>query len=94
VYRDDVARFAKYARTVWNVADADDEAATLEGIAATEKYLRSINMPVTLTEAVGDKCKDDIDTLTELCTYKYTRTIGAFKVLDAEAIKTIYKSAI
>ena len=94
VYRDDVARFAKYARTVWNVADADDEAAALEGIAATVEYMRSISMPVTLTESVGDKCKDDIDLLTERCTYNYTRTIGAFKVLEAEAIKTIYKSVI
>ena len=51
-------------------------------------------MPVTLTEAVGDKCKDDIDTLTDLCTYFHTRTIGAFKVLDADAIRAIYQSMV
>jgi len=32
-------RFAKYARTVWNINGADDETAAFEGIAATEDYV-------------------------------------------------------
>jgi alcohol dehydrogenase YqhD (iron-dependent ADH family) len=79
---------------VWNVIEDNDEVAALAGIKATEDYFRSIGMPVTLTEAVGDKCKDDIDVLTDLCTYYGARTIGAFKVLDADAIKEIYRAAI
>jgi len=87
-------RFAKYARTVWNVKTADDETAAFEGIVATEDYFRFLGMPVTLTEAVGEKCKDDIDTLADFCTYHRTRTIGAFKVLDFDAIREIYRSMV
>jgi len=94
VYHDDTKRFAKYARNVWGITEANDEAAALAGIVATEDYFRLINMPVTLTEAIGDKCKGDIDSLTDLCTYNYTRTIGAFKTLDANAIKAIYQSMV
>jgi len=87
-------RFAKYARTVWNINTADDEAAALEGITATEDYFRFLGLPVTLTEAVGENCKDDIDTLADFCTYHRTRTIGSFKVLDFDAIREIYHSMV
>lgn len=96
VYRDDIARFARYARNVWGIAedDGDDELTALVGIAATEQFFRSIGMPVTMTEAVGEKVKDDIDALTELCTYNRTRSIGAFKTLEYDDIKAIYQSAL
>jgi len=93
-YHTDIERFAKYARTVWNIKNADDESAALEGIKATEDYFRHINMPVTLTEAIGEKCKEDIETLANLCSYQQTRTIGSFKVLDNEAIKEIYAAMV
>ena len=94
VYSDEVSRFAKYARCVWDISDDNDEDAAQKGIAATEEFFRNIGMPVTLTEAVGESCKDDVETLTDLCTYFHTRTIGAFKVLDADAIKSIYQSMV
>jgi len=94
VYRDGIARFAKYARTVWGITDDDDEAAGLSGTAATEDLFRKIKMPVTLTEAEGDRVKDDIEALTALCSYDRTRTIGAFKVLDHDQIREIFISAI
>lgn len=94
VYGDNVARFAKYARTVWSITEAEDEAAAVEGIAATEQFFRDIGMPVTLKEAAGDRVEDDVEILTELCTYYRTRTIGAFKVLDYDDIKAIYQLAL
>ena len=94
VYRDGISRFAKYARNVWGIMEDDDEMAALAGIDATEKYFRAIGMPVTLTEAAGDRVKDDVDILTELCSYHHTRTIGAFKVLDYDDIKAVYQAAI
>ena len=94
VYKSDVSRFAKYARGVWGIRDDDSESATLAGIIATEEFFRILKMPVTLTEAAGDRAKDDIDDITKLCTYDYSRTIGAFMVLDAAAIKEIYQSAL
>ena len=94
VYKEDIARFAKYARNVWGLGINDDETAAEEGIKTTERYFTSIGMPVTLTEAVGSLAADDIEYLVELCSYKYTRTIGAFKVLGVNDIREIYKSAM
>jgi len=85
-----IARFAKYARTVFGITEADDKAAAYAGIEATVKFFRQIKMPGTLTESVGDQCKNDIDALTKTCTFNFTRTIGSFKTLDADAIKEIY----
>ena len=94
VYKDDLARFARYARNVWNIKNADDEAAALEGISATEDYFRLLTMPVTLSESVGESCKNDIDELADFCTYHRVRTIGSFRVLDFDAIKEIYKTMV
>ena len=94
VYRDDVPRFARYARKVWGVKEAGDEAAAVAGIASAEAYFRAIGMPVTLTEAEGDRVKGDIDLLAETCSFHRTRTIGSFRVLDVDAIRAIYSSAI
>ena len=94
VYQDNIARFAKYARGVWGIRDDDDKSTALAGIVATEEYFRMIKMPVTLTESVGSGAKDDIDELVRLCTYDHTRSIGMFKVLDADDIREIYRSAL
>jgi hypothetical protein len=94
VYRGNVPRFAKYARTVWAVQAEDDEAAAQAGINATVEFFRAIGMPVTLTEAVGSRVKQDIGSLAEHCTYHGTRTIGAFKVLDYDDVRAIYESAV
>jgi len=94
VYRDGIKRFAKYARCVWGVQESDDETAAVAGITATESFFRDIGMPVTLIEAAGERAKEDVGILTDLCTYNGTRTIGAFKVLDADDIRAIYQSAI
>lgn len=94
VYRDDVARFAKFARQVVGIKEADDEIAAVMGIDATEEFFRSIGIPVTLTEAIGEKVRDDIDELAELCSFGRTRTIGAFRALDHDDIRAIYQAAL
>ena len=93
VYRDDIPRFAQYARNVWGVAEDDDKAAARAGIKATREYFRFLGLPVTLTEAVGETVKGDIDSLTDLCTYHGTRTIGSFRRLDTDAIRAILQEA-
>ena len=94
VYADDVPRFAGFARNVWGVAEDCDETAALAGIAETEGYFRGLGMPVTLTEAAGSGAGGDIDELTELCSFGNTRTIGSFRVLDAQAMREIYSKAV
>jgi len=94
VYRGDVARFAKYAQNVWGITAEDEETAAQAGITATVEFFQSLGMPVTMTEAVGEKVSEDVDILTELCTFYGTRTIGAFKVLGADEIRAIYQAAV
>jgi len=94
VYHKDVSRFAKYARSVWGVTDSDDKTAAEAGIAATENYFKSLDMPVTITELAGKKVADDIDKLVKLCTFNGTRIIGAFKVLSEEDITSIFQAAL
>ena len=54
-------------------------------------YFKELDMPVCL----ADLNLGEIDTerLTELCSYGYSRTIGTFKVLDADGMRKIYLAA-
>lgn len=94
VYMDDIPRFAQYARHVWLISENDDKAAALAGIEATNQYFRFLGMPVTITEAAGVQSDEELDILTDLCTYHGTRRIGLFRVLDAGAIKAIFQAAL
>ena len=94
VFRKDIARFVKYARSVWGVSEPDDEAAASAGIEATVRFFRDIGAPVTLSEAVGSDVAVDIGELVDICTFRGTRTIGAFKVLGADDIREIYRLAL
>ena len=52
---DGYARFARFARNVWQVTDSDDRTAALQGFDLQEAYFRSLNMPVRLHEmGVGE----------------------------------------
>ena len=86
-------RFAQFARKVWGITTPDDETAARAGIESTVDYFRYLGMPTTITEAVGELTNEDLDILTNLCTYHGTRTIGSFKVLNADAIRAIYRAA-
>lgn len=89
------ARFARYARNVWGITEADDEAAAARGIAATEAFFRSIRMPVSLGEVenVGVQDEAGLCDLAARCSYQQTRTIGSFRVLGYEQMLEIYRLA-
>jgi len=94
VYRDDVARFKRYARKVWGISASGDEAAAIAGISATVDFFRTLGAPVSMTEAFGGDVDIDIEELADLCSYGKSRTIGAFRVLNYDDIKEIYKMAM
>ena len=50
VYQEKPERFARYARNVWDIREADDIKAALAGIDATEKFFKEIDMPINLHE--------------------------------------------
>ena len=88
---DGYARFARFGRNVWGIAEQDDKKAALAAIEKQVGYFKSLDMPVSLRDfGLGDM---DTEELAVLCSYGKTRTIGTFKVLDHEAIFAIYQAA-
>ncbi len=89
------SRFARFARNVWGVTEADDEKAAMTGIEKTVAFFRSINMPTSLEENKDVGLQDDVSLrdLAYRCTYHRTRTIGTFRTLGEEDIYQIYKAA-
>ena len=93
VYRENPARFARFARNVLGVDGAGGEEETaLAGIAAMEAFYRSIHMPVSLPELGLSLTEAQIETLSEKCSFGQTRTIGTVKKLDKADIAAIYRA--
>ena len=91
---DDYRRFARFARNVWEVKETDDRQAALIGIKKQVDYFKKLQMPVGVSQlGFGKLTEEDLESLTALCSYEYSRTIGSFKVLDADAIRAIYTGA-
>ncbi len=91
---DGYARFARFARNVWQIEEADDEAAAMAGIEKQVAYFKDLGMPVGVSQlGFGKLPEAEIEELTALCSYDYSRTIGSFRVLDADAVREIYRNA-
>jgi len=91
---DNYQRFARFARNVWEVREEDDRQAALIGIQKQVRYFQKLWMPTGISQLGFGKLSDqEIEDLTDLCSYGYSRSIGSFKVLDADAIRAIYEQA-
>lgn len=91
---DGFRRFAQFARQVWAVDEAGDEAAARLGIERQTAFFRSLGMPVSLPElGFGVLTDGDLADLAARCSYGHSRTIGSFKVLDEAAMAAIYRAA-
>lgn len=87
------ARFARLAVKVMDV-DArgkDDKQVGLEGIEAMEEFFRRIEMPTSISELGVELNDEQVKELAHNCSFKGTRTIGGFKVLDEKDMENIYK---
>ncbi|MBQ7677430.1 MAG: iron-containing alcohol dehydrogenase [Lachnospiraceae bacterium] len=94
LYEDALPRFARYARKVWEVTEADDAAAAKEGIAKTVDYFRSIGMPTTLAELEVGVTKADLHDLAMNATMQDTLKLSRIRPLDAAAVEEIYRKAL
>lgn len=93
VFRDDIDRFAKFAKNVWGSKFEGIEAA-IDGINKTEAYFKSLNMPISIGELSCGKLDEKIiDELALKCTRNETRKIGVFKPLDLKMVKEVYNLA-
>lgn len=94
VLQRDPARFAQYARRVWDIETADDETAAQQAIDATERYFQLLGMPVRLDLlGIPVQAPAVLEDLADLCTYGKSRTIGSFQVLSYEDVLAVYQMA-
>ncbi len=97
VYKHNAKRFAQFAVNVLSVYNHfdDPERTALEGIEAMEKFYRSIEMPISMTELLNGKQVTDaeIEEMADKCTKGGTQTLGNFVKLTKQDIIEIYKMA-
>ncbi len=90
VYKAETARFARFARRVFDVTEKDDEKAALCGIEEMERFFKSLEMPLKLRDfGIPKTCTEH---LAELCTFGKTRTVKNYIELDYDRIKDIFDS--
>ena len=88
------ARFARYAKNVWGIENADERTAARAGIDATVDYFRSLGMPTCFGElGIGTQPDEVLHRLAVNCMYGGTRKVGTFRVLDAPDAYEIYRRA-
>ena len=87
VYKEDVPKFARFARKVFNVSSPNDEEAALEGIEKLKGWYKSIGLPVTLDDAKIPK--DEIEKVVENASMR--TPFGKLKRLYPEDVREILK---
>ncbi len=93
VYKENLSRFAQFARNVFHVTQADDEAAALEGIEAMEDFFRSVNMPTNLRALGVSPTEEEILLMAEKFSIFGKRTMGSMKKIGATEAAEIYRAA-
>ena len=87
MYKYSPARFAQFARRVWDVNSADDLTAATEGIERMAQYFGSLDMPTRLRDF--DIPKDFTARLADLCTFGRQRVVPNYVDMDYDIIKEI-----
>ena len=89
VYKQDIDRFARFAKNVWHIEEATKEESALKAIEATKNFFAEIGLPVTM-DALGAKREDVSYMVTQL---EKIGGAGNFVKLTGDDIRTIYESA-
>ncbi len=90
VWKHDAARFARFARKVWEAEEKDDEAAAQKGIAATEQFFEKLGLPVRLSQISVQLEEDTLRDMAAAVT-KYFNP-GSFVVLSTEDVFEILRA--
>jgi len=85
----DIARFARFAEKVWDVAPGEPSAMADAGIARYRAWIKSLRLPTNLAE-LGAK-PEDIPTLVARLALN-GNTLGAFRPLDAGDVARILEA--
>ncbi len=87
VYKEDVAKFARFARKVFNVSSSDDESAALQGIEKLKGWYKQIGLPVTLADV--NVPEDEIEKVVENASMR--TPFGKLKRLYPDDVREILK---
>ncbi len=95
VYKTNAMRFAQFAVNVLGILNdfSNPEKTALEGINAMEDFYRFIGMPTSIREMGVELTDEQIHELAYKCSFKNTRTIGNFQILNMVDIGKIYSMA-
>lgn len=96
VYRENISRFVRFAVNVMGVTNdfTAPEQTALAGIAAMERFYRTIGMPVSISELIGrEVTEQEMDEMVNKCSHGDTITIGNFKLLNSADMKAVYAMA-
>ena len=94
LYRDCPQRFARFARKVWGVDEADDLTAAKLGIECTVGFFRSIGMPTNLKELNVGVTEADLRQLALDATMNDTLRLSRIRPLGAKEAEGIYRRAL
>ena len=95
VYMDCLDRFKKFALNVCEVEDyGSDEEIAISGIEAMEDFYRSIGMPTSLRELGIDPTDDELKVMAHKCAVGVGGQMGSAKVLDEDAMLSIYRASL
>lgn len=90
VYKENPARFAKFAERVFGIKESDELTAAEKGIAALENFFKEIGAPTTLS-GLGIT-KEDFDKMADNASLR--GPVGKFKKLERNDIYKIYELAL
>ena len=94
LYKEALPRFARYARKVWEIAEADDEKAAVLGIEKTVAFFKSIGMPVSLSDLGINPTEKDLSALSLDATMQDTVKLSRIRLLEAADVNRIYQNAM
>lgn len=93
VWREDIDRFAHYAKQVWGIEGEKEEAAR-QGIERTIEYFQSIGMPVSLSDlGIGIQSEEVLKALSMDATMNDTIRLSVIRSLSAKDVLEIFRKA-
>ena len=88
-----LSRFARFARQVWGVDEADDKKAALKGIDMTSAYFHEIGMPLTIAELGFEPSDEDLHRFALNATKNDTVVLSKIHPLHAAECEEIFKAS-
>lgn len=94
VYKANPALFARYAKNVWGIEEADEDKAALAGIKASEDYFKALGMPISIGElSCGVQDESGIEDFAARVSFHGARKVGTLVSLDHAALREIFAMA-